>query len=72
MRENYNRVSRLIKMIKDNPFFDLERSGFSLSGLERLYLYDQARDQKLAGFLLDLMSRYPTSRIQQGAKPTKG
>lgn len=35
---NYKRVSKLIKTIKDNPFLDLERSGFTPE--EELYLRD--------------------------------
>jgi hypothetical protein len=52
VRENYNRVSRLIKTVKDlSPFFDFKRNGFSV--IEWLYL----RNQQNAFLLLDIMAQ---------------
>jgi hypothetical protein len=62
VQENYKRVAKLIKKVKDNPkddpFFDLERSGFSL--LERVYLMDQEN----AVFLLDGFGKALASRFR--------
>jgi hypothetical protein len=62
VQENYKRGAKLIKKVKDNPkddpFFDLERSGFSL--LERVYLMDQDN----AVFLLDGFDRALANRLR--------
>jgi hypothetical protein len=50
--ENYKRVSRLIKTIKDSsPFFDFRRNGFSV--IEWIYL----RNHQNAFLLLDIMAQ---------------
>jgi hypothetical protein len=62
VQENYKPVAKLIKKVKDypkdDPFFDLERSGFSL--LERVYLMDQEN----AVFLLDGFGKALASRLR--------
>jgi hypothetical protein len=62
--ENYKRVQKLIKKVKDypkdDPFLDLDRSGFS--ALEQGYLMDQER----AVFLLDFGLALPSAFYVDG------
>jgi hypothetical protein len=57
VQENYKRVQKLIKKIKDYPeaFFGLGRSGFSL--LEQVYLMDQEKAVFLTDFGEELAFR---------------
>jgi hypothetical protein len=64
VRENYKRVSKLIKKPKEGPFFDLGRVG--VSPIEEAYLIDPKPEN--AVFLLDWMSRNPTPQIEQVVK----